>query len=207
MTDKEREQLNNLRKELEKDMFPLIPEKTQELLEKIVAARKPKMILELGSGKGYSGSTMLLTDKDACLVTIEKEKENFDAANKAYMEFEFFGRVLPINADANEIVPKFAAMQDKQLFDIIFLDCNKSSYIKLEDDLVSLLSPGGVLVADDCLYFGKVLDGTEMPEKKHRTIILNLRKFIEKVEKDDRLENVTMYEIDNGVLTATRKEF
>ena len=207
MTNEKREKLNKLRSELESEMFPLIPAKTQELLEKIVAARKPKMILELGSGKGFSGSTMLLSDDNACLVTIEREKENFDAANKAYMEFEFFGRVLPINADANEIVEKFANIKDKQLFDVIFLDCNKSSYIKMADNLIDLLSPGGVLIADDVLYFGKVMEDKEMPEKKHRTIILNLRKFIEKIEKDERLENVTMYEFDNGILTATRKDF
>lgn len=205
MTEEKRELLNKLRRELEAEMFPLIPAKTQELIEKIVEARKPKMILELGSGKGYSGSTMLLADENACLVTIEREKENFDSANKAYMEFEFFGRVLPINADANEIVEKFANMKDKQLFDVIFLDCNKSSYIKMADNLIELLSPGGVLIADDVLYFGKVTSGEEMPEKKHRTIILNLRKFIEKIENDDRLENVTMYEFDNGVLVATKK--
>lgn len=207
MTKEQKEMLEKLRGELSSEMFPLIPEKTEELLTKIVKARKPKMILELGSGKGYSGSIMLLADSDACLVTVEREKENFDAANKAYMEFEFFGRVLPINADANEIVSKFAAMKDKQLFDLIFLDCNKSSYIKMADDLIELLSPGGVLVADDVLYFGKVLDGTEMPEKKHRTIILNLRKFVDKIEKDERLENVSLYEFDNGIITATRKDF
>ena len=163
------------------------------------------MVLELGSGKGFSGSVILSTTDDVCLVTIEKEKANYDEAMKNYITFEFYGRVLPVNADAEEVVAKMAAAQDPQKYDMIFLDCAKSTYIRMADQLIDLLTPGGVLVADDCLYFGKVMDGPELPEKKHRTIVVNLRKFIDKIEHDDRLENVTMYEFGEGVLVATRK--
>lgn len=198
-----RKELQALREEL-KD-FPIIPEKTQELIEQLVAARKPKMVLELGSGKGFSGSVILSTTEDVCLVTIEKEKANYDEAMKNYITFEFYGRVLPVNADAEEVVEKMANASDPQKYDMIFLDCAKSTYIRMADKLIDLLNPGGVLVADDCLYFGKVMDGPELPEKKHRTIVVNLRKFIEKIENDERLENVTMYEFDDGVLVATRR--
>ena len=198
-----RKELQALREEL-KD-FPIIPEKTQELIEQLVEARKPKMVLELGSGKGFSGSVILSTTEDVCLVTIEKEKANYDEAMKNYITFEFYGRVLPVNADAEEVVEKMANASDPQKYDMIFLDCAKSTYIRMADKLIDLLNPGGVLVADDCLYFGKVMDGPELPEKKHRTIVVNLRKFIEKIENDERLENVTMYEFDDGVLVATRR--
>ena len=124
---------------------------------------------------------------------------------KNYITFEFFGRVLPVNADAEEVVSKMVNARDPQKFDMIFLDCSKSSYIRMADDLIELLEPGGVLVADDVLYFGKVMDGPELPEKKHRTIVVNLRKFIDKIEHDERLENIVMYEFDDGVLVATKK--
>lgn len=204
MTQQQRKTLDELRAKLEGEMFPLIPKKTEELLIKITEARKPKMILELGSGKGYSGSVMLLSS-DAGLVTIEKDKANYDEALKNYMELEFYGRVLPVNAPAEDVVKSIASAKEKQLFDLIFLDCAKSTYVRVLDDLIGLLSPEGVLVADDCLYFGKIYDGKEIPDKKHRTIVVNLRKFIDAVENDERLTNVTMYEIDNGVLVATKK--
>ena len=203
ISEARKEELKKLREEL-KD-FPIIPEKTQELIEQLVEARKPKMVLELGSGKGFSGSVILSTTDDVCLVTIEKEKANYDEAMKNYITFEFYGRVLPVNADAEEVVAKMASVEDPQKYDMIFLDCAKSTYIRMADQLIDLLTPGGVLVADDCLYFGKVMDGPELPEKKHRTIVVNLRKFIDKIEHDDRLENVTMYEFGEGVLVATRK--
>ena len=75
INNERREELNALRKEL--GDFPIIPEKTQELIEKLVEAKKPKMVLELGSGKGFSGSVILSTTEDSCLVTIEKEKANY----------------------------------------------------------------------------------------------------------------------------------
>lgn len=205
MTEEQKQSLKNLREKLEKECFPLIPVKTEELLIKLTTARKPQMILELGSGKGYSGSIMLL-NSEAGLVTIEKEKANYDEALKNYMELEFYGRVLPVNAPAEDVVKSIAGAKEKQQFDLIFLDCAKSTYVRVLNDLVDLLSPGGVLIADDCLYFGKIYDGKEIPDKKHRTIVVNLRKFIKEVEEHPDLENVTMYEIDNGVLVATKKE-
>ena len=203
INEQRRKELDELRATLAD--FPSIPKKTQELIEQLVDARKPKMVLELGSGKGFSGSVILSTTDDVCLVTIEKEKANYDEAMKNYITFEFYGRVLPVNADAEEVVKKMASSSDPQKYDMIFLDCAKSTYIRMADELIDLLNPGGVLVADDCLYFGKVMDGPELPEKKHRTIVVNLRKFIDKIKNDERLENVVMYEFDDGVLVATRK--
>jgi len=203
INEERKKELAELRKVL--GDFPIIPEKTQELIEQLVDARKPKMVLELGSGKGFSGSVILSTTDDVCLVTIEKEKANYDEAMKNYITFEFYGRVLPVNADAEEVVKKMASASDPQKYDMIFLDCAKSTYVRMADELIDLLNPGGVLVADDCLYFGKVLDGPELPEKKHRTIVVNLRKFIDKIKTDERLENVVMYDFDDGVLVATRK--
>lgn len=203
ITNERKQELAELRKQLAD--FPIIPEKTQDLIEQLVDARKPQMVLELGSGKGFSGSVILSTTPDVNLVTIEKEKANYDEAMKNYITFEFYGRVLPVNADAEEVVKKMASASDPQKFDMIFLDCAKSTYIRMADELIDLLNPGGVLVADDCLYFGKVMDGPELPEKKHRTIVVNLRKFIDKIKTDERLENVVMYDFDDGVLVATRK--
>lgn len=203
ISNERRKELDELRISL--GDFPLIPEKTQELIEKLVETRKPKMVLELGSGKGFSGSVILSACEDACLVTIEKDKANYDEAMKNYITFEFYGRVLPVNADAEEVVKKMANASEPQKFDMIFLDCAKSTYVRMADELIELLSPNGVLVADDCLYFGKVFDGPELPEKKHRTIVVNLRKFIDKIKTDERLENVTMYNFDDGVLVATKK--
>lgn len=204
MTNEERKaELEKRRTEL-KD-FPIIRVETQKLIENLVKKRKPQMVLELGSGKGFSGSVMLTAEDSVNLLTVEKDKDNYNDAMRMYAELDFFDRVLPINADAEEIVEKLANSKTGQKFDLILLDCNKSSYNRMFDNVVSLLSDGGVLVADDCLYHGKVYGEGEIPEKKHRTIVVNMREFIGKVKSSDQLENVTMYEFEDGVLVATKK--
>lgn len=186
--------------------FPIIRPKTQDLLELIVDKRKPQMILELGTGKGYSASVMLSAYDNAGILTIEKDENNYREAMQTLAELDFFERVLPVNADAVEVVHKLASVKDGQKFDLIFLDCAKSRYIEMADELISLLSPGGVLVADNCLYFGKVLGEGEIPAKKHRTIVVNLRKFIDKIKNDERLTDTTIYEFDDGVLVTNLKQ-
>ena len=186
--------------------FPIIRPKPQDLLELIVDKRKPQMILELGTGKGYSASVMLSAYDKAGILTIEKDENNYREAMQTLAELDFFERVLPVNADAVELVHKLASVKDGQKFDLIFLDCAKSRYIEMADELISLLSPGGVLVADNCLYFGKVLGEGEIPAKKHRTIVVNLRKFIDKIKNDERLTDTTIYEFDDGVLVTNLKQ-
>ena len=199
-----KEELKKLRENM--GDFPVLREKSADLLTKIVETLKPNMVLELGSGKGFSGCSILSAYDKVNLLTIEKETENYRSAMENYVKGEFFERVLPVNADAVEVVERLANAKNKQLFDLIVLDCNKSSYVKMADNLIDLLSPEGVLFADDVLYFGKVMDETEeLPEKKHRTIIVNLRKFMEKIESDTRLKNKVLYEVEDGVLVAVKK--
>ena len=201
-----KEELKKLRENM--GDFPILREKSADLLWKIVEKLKPNMVLELGSGKGFSGCSILSAYDKVNLLTIEKEPENYRSAMENYVKGEFFERVLPVNADAVEVVERLANAKNKQQFDLIVLDCNKSSYVKMADNLIELLSPEGVLFADDVLYFGKVMEEheeDELPEKKHRTIIMNLRKFIDKIESDKRLKNVVLYEVEDGVLVAVKK--
>ena len=203
ISEERRKELDALRKDL--GDFPIIREKTMQLIETIVDARKPNMVLELGSGKGFSGVTILSSSEKTNLLTVEKDKDNYQDAMRAYAEFEFFNRVLPVNADAEDIVNSLSSASRVQKFDLIFLDCNKTSYNRMFDKVVDLLEDGGVLIADDVLYHGMVENEPEVPAKKHRTIVVNLREFIEKAKTDARLENVVLYDFEDGVLVATKK--
>ena len=203
ISEERRKKLDALRRDL--GDFPIIREKTMQLIETIVDARKPNMVLELGSGKGFSGVTILSSSEKTNLLTVEKDKDNYQDAMRAYAEFEFFNRVLPVNADAEDIVNSLSSASRVQKFDLIFLDCNKTSYNRMFDKVVDLLEDGGVLIADDVLYHGMVENEPEVPAKKHRTIVVNLREFIEKAKTDARLENVVLYDFEDGVLVATKK--
>lgn len=201
--EKRKKELKALREKFEG--FPIIRPKTTELIEKIVDKLNPNMVLELGSGKGFSSVAILSASKKSNLLAVEKDKENFHSLLETLAEFDFYDRALPVNADAEDITSSLLNAKTVQKFDLIFLDCNKSSYNRMYDKLINLLNDGGVLIADDVLYHGMVEGEPEIPEKKHRTIIVNLREFIKKAESDKRLENVTLYDFEDGVLVATKK--
>ncbi len=200
---KRKKELEEFRKKL--GDFPIIRPKTTALIEKIVDKLNPNMILELGSGKGFSSVVMLSASEKSNLLAVEKDRDNFQELLHTLAEYDFYDRALPVNADAEAITTSLVNARNVQKFDLIFLDCNKSSYNRMYEKLITLLSDGGVLVADDVLYHGMVKGEPEIPEKKHRTIVVNMREFIDKVHKDQRLENVTLYDFEDGVLVATKK--
>ena len=185
--------------------FPIIRPKTASLIEKIVDKLNPNMVLELGSGKGFSSVVILSASEKSNLLAVERDKDNFQELLFTLGDFDFYDRALPVNADAEDITTSLVNAKIVQKFDLIFVDCNKSSYNRMYDKLITLLNDGGVLIADDVLYHGMVEGEPEIPEKKHRTIVVNMREFIEKAQKDNRLENVTLYDFEDGVLVATKK--
>lgn len=203
INEKRREELKEFRKRL--GDFPIIRPKTASLIEKIVDKLNPNMVLELGSGKGFSSVVILSASEKSNLLAVERDKDNFQELLFALGDFDFYDRALPVNADAEDITTSLVNAKNVQKFDLIFVDCNKSSYNRMYDKLITLLNDGGVLVADDVLYHGMVEGEPEIPEKKHRTIVVNMREFIEKAQKDNRLENVTLYDFEDGVLVATKK--
>ena len=203
INEKRREELKEFRKRL--GDFPIIRPKTASLIEKIVDKLNPNMVLELGSGKGFSSVVILSASEKSNLLAVERDKDNFQELLFTLGDFDFYDRALPVNADAEDITTSLVNAKSVQKFDLIFVDCNKSSYNRMYDKLITLLNDGGVLIADDVLYHGMVEGEPEIPEKKHRTIVVNMREFIEKAQKDNRLENVTLYDFEDGVLVATKK--
>lgn len=161
--------------------YPIIREKGAQVLVKLVSENKPKKILEIGTAIGYSGSLMLL-NSDATLVTLELNEESAKIARENFEKLGLSNRVKVVVGDAKESIQKL-----NEKFDFIFLDGPKGQYINYLPILLQLLNVGGLLVADNVHYHGLVLK-EGVPEKKHRTIVNNLRKYLQSVTSDDTLE-------------------
>ena len=161
--------------------YPIIREKGAQVLVKLVSENKPKKILEIGTAIGYSGSLMLL-NSDATLVTLELNEESAKIAQENFEKLGLSNRVKVVVGDAKESIQKL-----NEKFDFIFLDGPKGQYINYLPILLQLLNVGGLLVADNVHYHGLVLK-EGVPEKKHRTIVNNLRKYLQSVTSDATLE-------------------
>lgn len=158
---------------------PIIQKEAMWLLRTLAALKKPKKILEIGTAIGYSSLIFSEYLKEGGkIITVELDEdtahiaeENFKKANNSSIKL--------IIGDGEDVL-----INSDEKFDIIFLDANKSLYMRCMPDVKRLLNKGGLLIADNVLYKGMVAnDGLETRRK--RTIVNNLRTFLKNLAHDE----------------------
>ena len=153
------------------------------LLSKII---RPKRILEVGTYTGYGTICLAegLTD-DGKIITIDKNEEIIDFQNKYFEKSGYREKIIQLNGEALDIIE---TLSDK--FDIVFLDADKENYIEYYKSISNKLVKGGILISDNVLWSGKVLEETSNDletdilkrfnrllknDKKFETIIIPIR--------------------------------
>ena len=182
--------------------IPLLLDDTATLLFSKVNNQNPKNVLEIGTAIGYSG-TLILNASNCKLTTIEKDEASFNLAKHHFEKFGLTNRVNQILGDALEELNNLVKLNKK--FDFIFLDGPKGQYIKYLPILKQLLNNGGVLFADNVFFKRMIFIEGTIPHRK-RTIVVNLRKFLETVKTDNNFYNVEILDVGDGVLIANYKE-
>ncbi|MFW6030769.1 MAG: O-methyltransferase [Halanaerobiales bacterium] len=199
--------LDKLKEKSQSDDIAVISDKVRDLMWTTLMLKKPKSILEIGTGTGYSATVMAKClqsiGQDFKIVTIEKDKKSFDKANKSFSKTNLIEKITAYNMDAKEYIEQ-ASVSD-QSFDFIFLDGPKARYKDYLDLLVYLLNKGGVLFVDNVLFRGHVLkeDYKEIP-KRYKTIIVKLRKFLENLIEEEKL-NTHILKTGDGVSISIKK--
>ncbi len=192
-------ELSSVEKYAREKFIPVILPPMANFLGNLVASVQPKKILEIGTAIGYSGTLMLKNSPFATLTTLEIDDSRLAIATNTFHEFGVEKRVSILKMDAKEFLEK---ENQKEKYDFIFLDGPKGQYIKYLPYLKNLLSVNGLLVADDINFLGKVLSD-EYPIHKHRTFVVNLRKFIKAIQDDKDFETV-IHPIGESVLVAKK---
>ncbi len=183
-----------------KNWVPILRDKSADFLCKIIKDEQPKKILEIGTCLGYSG-TLMLENSNANLITIEKDKDKSERARENFEQAGLSSRVEVINGDAGEVIQELLNKGEK--YDFIFLDGPKGQYLFYLPILKKLLNKKGILMADDIYYHGWV-KGNDYPKHKHRTIILRLREFIEKITTDEDFDTVLL-DLEDGISISCLK--
>lgn len=166
-----------------KDYVPIIRREMQSFLKVLLAMKKPKNILEVGTAVGFS--TLFFceyTEMDTQVTTIEKyekripiAKENFRLAGKE-------DRITFLEGDAFEILHNLEGS-----FDFIFMDAAKGQYIHFLPDVLRLLMPGGVLVSDNVLQEGDIIESHYAVERRNRTIYKRMREYLYQLKHHEQL--------------------
>ncbi|HZH85813.1 MAG TPA: class I SAM-dependent methyltransferase [Brumimicrobium sp.] len=157
---------------------------------------QPKRILEIGTYTGYSAICMAEGLKEnGKLITIDVNYELEDMV-KNYVEKAGFSNQIEMKVgDAIEIIPTL----DKD-FDLVFIDADKSNYSNYYDLLIDDLPEGAIMIADNVLWSGKVIE----PTKANDIDTEALKIFNTKIQNDDRVENV-LFPIRDGLMVIRKK--
>jgi predicted O-methyltransferase YrrM len=155
----------------------------------ITKLARPKRILEIGTYTGYSAICLAegLTD-DGTLITIDINEELEDRVRKYFDDAGLASRIQYRIGDATKIVPTLEGP-----FDIVFIDADKENYSRYYDMVIDKVREGGIILADNVLWSGKVLQVKQ--DKDTRAIV----EFNKKIHQDSRVENVLL-PIRDGIL-------
>ena len=152
-------------------------------LQLLCQLMQPKKVLEIGTFTGFA--TICLARgmaSDGLLTTIEANEEYEGIIRKYLAKAAVADRVRLIIGDAKEVIPTLEGG-----FDMVFIDADKISYPSYYDLVIEKLNPGGVILADNVLWEGKVLNvGTKERDTKA------IQAFNDKVQNDPRVENVLL---------------
>ncbi len=191
--------LKQIVEDARQEHIPLLLDETAEFLLNFLKDKNFKNILEIGTAVGYSGILFLQNQPRAFLTTIDINEKMQNIAKQNFKKFNVEKRVKLIKGDAKDVLSSF-----NQKFDLIFLDGPKGQYIKYLPQLKLLLDKNGFLIADNIFFHGKVRAEGFVPHK-HRTIVVNLRKFIDAIENDEMLMT-QIYDIGDGISISKLKK-
>lgn len=156
------------------DRVPIIRKETANFLQAMVAATRPKRILEVGTAVGYSALLMAqVMPEETDIITIEKYEPRIPVARRHFAEAGLSDRITLLEGDAGEILKKLDGS-----FDFIFMDAAKGQYIHWLPDILRLLSTGGVLFSDNVLQDGDIIESRFAVERRNRTIHARMREYL-----------------------------
>ena len=154
------------------------------ILSFISKIMSPKKILEIGTYTGYSAICLCEgMDKDGVLHTIDNNKELVEIQNKYFKKANLKDKIVQHSGDAKNIIPSI----DEE-FDIVFIDADKESYPEYYDLIINKVRSGGIIIADNILWSGKILEKIKKDDQATKSII----EFNNKIIKDDRVKNIIL---------------
>ena len=186
-------ELMKLEKYALENQVPIIRKETQALLKFLLTTRQPKQILEVGTAIGFSALFMSeYSSHDCKITTIEKVEMRLVEARKNLVNQAFSKRdkISLLEGEALEILQELEAK--KMTYDFIFLDAAKAQYMNFLPYLLNLLQAGGILLTDNVLQDGMIINSRYGIKRRDRTIHSRMREFLYAITHMDELETVLL---------------
>ena len=183
-----------------KNRVPIIRRETAALLKTMVTLVSPVRILEVGTAVGYSALLMASVMPENCrITTIEKYEKRIPEAKENFRLAGMEDKIALLEGDAGEILAGLSGS-----FDFIFMDAAKGQYINFLPDILRLLSPGGLLISDNVLQDGDIIESRFAVTRRNRTIHARMREYLYELKHHPELETVIL-PVGDGVTLSTKK--
>lgn len=191
--------LETIEKEALDTYVPIIRKEMQSFLKVLLAIKKPKRILEVGTAVGFSAILMSEYAPEEChITTIEKYEKRIPIALENFKRAGKEKKITLIEGDAMEVLKGLEGS-----FDFIFMDAAKGQYIYYLPEVVRLLEKDGVFVTDNVLRDGDVIESRFAVERRNRTIHSRMREYLYEL-KHHRLLETSIIPLGDGVALSTK---
>lgn len=180
---------------------PIIRKEMQSFIKVLLALRAPKRILEVGTAVGFS--TLLMCEYNPCqaeIVTIENYEKRIPLARENFIRAGREKQITLLEGDAGEILKELT-----EPFDLIFMDAAKGQYIHWLPDVMRLMRKGAVLVSDNVLQEGDIIQSHYLVERRNRTIYKRMREYLYELKHNPKLLT-TILPLGDGVTVSVKQE-
>lgn len=190
--------LDEIEKNAMETDVPVIRKSMQSLLKFLLAYAKPKSILEVGTAIGFSALLMSEYAPEGChITTIEKYEKRIPIARENFRRAGKEQDITLIEGDAMEVLKRLEGA-----YDMIFMDAAKGQYIHFLPDILRLLAPGGLLISDNVLQDGDVVESRFAVTRRNRTIHARMREYLYALKHNPALETCIL-PVGDGVALST----
>ena len=179
--------LEQLEKEAREDAVPIV-------------RREMQSFLKLGTAVGFSALLMCEYNPEPCqIITIENYEKRIPIARDNFKKAGKEEQIELLEGDAAEILPTLT-----EPFDFIFMDAAKGQYLHFLPEVLRLLKSGGLLVSDNILQEGDLIESRFAVERRNRTIYKRMREYLYELKHNDELVT-SLLPLGDGVAISTKR--
>ncbi|SDB19548.1 O-methyltransferase [Eubacterium oxidoreducens] len=192
--------LEELEQKAMDDDVPIIRKNTQSLIKTLLMLKKPVRILEVGTAVGFSALLM----KESCnsikeIVTIENYAPRIQEAKRNFEKYDKDGIIRLIEGDAMKELPLLEGE-----FDLVFMDAAKGQYIRFLPEVTRLLKCNGLLISDNVLQEGELIESHYVVERRNRTIHKRMREYLYTLMHSEDYES-SILPVGDGVALSVKR--
>lgn len=178
---------------------PIIRKEMESFLRVMIQMKSPKKILELGTAIGYSAILMAKSMPENCTVTtIENYDKRIPIALENIEKAGWKEKIRLIEGDALKVLKEL-----DEPFDFVFMDAAKAQYLSYLEEILRLIPKGGILIADNVLQDGELIESKYVIDRRNRTIHSRMREYLYQIKNMEELET-SIIPIGDGITLSVK---